>query len=196
MKADAVTPFLKGWYASGDDDDLGNGSERLPYTSVDEMGNSFATYAFYGSRPGSDRDCLIGRSMAGTWGVGLRIRDLSFMDKLKHHLRVNLIGGSNDPGILKSIHEKTGVWMSPNNYDGQTIMGMDTMYLTRNDTILECGIKNDYQIYENLKFSLDFSYMALWLDKSDDVWGQSRINGRNDDVRDAWNITAGFTYTF
>lgn len=58
------------------------------------------------------------------------------------------------------------------------------------------GIKNDYQIYENLKFSLDFSYMALWLDKSDDVWGQSRINGRNDDVRDAWNITAGFTYTF
>ena len=86
--------------------------------------------------------------------------------------------------------------MSPNNYDGQTIMGMDTMYLTRNDTILECGIKNDYQISENLKFSLDFSSMALWLDKSDDVWGQSRINGRNDDVRDAWNITAGFTYTF
>lgn len=195
-KLDWGIPVIVGWYASGDDDDLGNGSERLPYTSVDEMGNSFATYAFYGSRPGSDRDCLIGRSMAGTWGVGLRIRDLSFMDKLKHHLRVNLIGGSNDPGILKSIHEKTGVWMSPNNYDGQTIMGMDTMYLTRNDTILECGIKNDYQIYENLKFSLDFSYMALWLDKSDDVWGQSRINGRNDDVRDAWNITAGFTYTF
>ena len=195
-KLDWGIPGIVGWYASGDDDDLGNGSERLPYTSVDEMGNSFATYAFYGSRPGSDRDCLIGRSMAGTWGVGLRIRDLSFMDKLKHHLRVNLIGGSNDPGILKSIHEKTGVWMSPNDYDGQTIMGMDTMYLTRNDTILECGIKNDYQIYENLKFSLDFSYMALWLDKSDDVWGQSRINGRNDDVRDAWNITAGFTYTF
>ena len=77
------------------------------------MGNSFATYAFYGSRPGSDRDCLIGRSMAGTWGVGLRIRDLSFMDKLKHHLRVNLIGGSNDPGILKSIHEKTGSGCPP-----------------------------------------------------------------------------------
>lgn len=195
-KLDWAIPGLHGWYASGDDDDPSNGSERLPYTGLDEGGaRSFDNFAFGGGRPNTFRDARIAHSMAGTWGVGLYIRDASFFENWKHLLRVNYIGGTNDPGLLKALHRITGEWMAPNNPDGN-VLGMEGLYLTARDGALSFNFNNEWQMYENFRIYLDAAYIHPMLDTSSDVWGQSRMNGKSDDVRDAWNISCTFMYSF
>ncbi|QCC85811.1 hypothetical protein DDIC_07975 [Desulfovibrio desulfuricans] len=190
-------PGLVAWYTSGDDDDTSNGSERMPYTNVDEIGyGSFGSYAFFGGRPSTDRNSMIGHSMAGTWGVGARTTKISLLENLDSSIRINLIGGTNDPNLIKKLHGKTNIWMSPNNYSNENSTGMENLYMTTKDTALECGITNTYMIYENLKLGIDASYMKLFLDKSADVWGNSRMNGKSDNVKDSWNVSLYLAYNF
>ena len=47
-----------------------------------------------------------------------------------------------------------------------------------------------------LRLGFDFSYMKLFLDKSHDVWGNSRMNGKSDKVCDTWNFACFFGYSF
>ena len=49
---------------------------------------------------------------------------------------------------------------------------------------------------ENLKLLVEANYIALWLDKTDDVWGQSLPGGDHRDIRDAWNVSVLFIYSF
>lgn len=197
-KLDWGTPGIVGWYASGDDSDLSNGSERLPYLNRDETGGgSFSNYAFHAGRPSTQRDAVISHNPAGTWGVGLRLRDVRWPAKFNHTLRANLIGGTNDPGIVHEIYNKYGVHMAPNNWtmsDGSTFRGTENLYMTKGDYALELGIRTDYKLYENFTIGFDFSYVALWLDK--DVWGKSAMNGRDDTVADTWNASMIFIYNF
>ena len=188
-------PGIYGWYASGDDDDRGNGSERMPYLSVANVHNAWSHYAFNGNEYIS-REGAVGNGMTGTWGVGFRLKDMSFLEDLKHTFHISLLGGTNDPGILKKYHERTGEWMAPNNPEGTTKVGRENLYLTTRDYALEFGLLNEYKIYDNLQVNLEASYIALWLDKSDDVWGQSLTGGDHRDIRDAWNVSVLFIYSF
>ena len=67
---------------------------------------------------------------------------------------------------------------------------------TDHDSAMEFGVTSVLDVYENLKVALDVGYIALWLDKSEDVWGSSKINGRDDTTRDAWNANLMFLYSF
>lgn len=195
-KFDWGTPGIYGWYSSGDDDDLGNGSERMP-TVVNDYGVCSFSGTFIGpDMNGLERDRVIGNNLVGTWSLGFRLKNISFIEDLKHTFHVSLLGGTNDPGILEKYHDRTGVWMSPNNPKGQgkDSIGRENMYLTTNDYALEIGLINTYKIYENLQVNLEANYVALWLDKSDDVWGRS-LAGRNS-TKDAWNISTLFIYSF
>lgn len=186
-------PGLHAWYASGDDANPDNGSERLPYTNLDDGGiRSFGTFAFGGGRPNTTRDARIAHSMAGTWGVGLTLTGVSFFEDLTHAVRLNLIGGTNDPALLPALQRRTGIWMAPN----ETALGKEGLYLTRNDTALEINLNNDFKLYENLKIALDAAYIHLWLDTSANVWGQSRMNGVSDSVHDAWLLSCTVIYSF
>ncbi len=192
-KTDFGIPGLVAWYASGDDDDLGNGSERMPYLSVSNGDNGFSNYAFDGGKYIA-REGAIGSSMAGTWGVGLRIKDVSFVENLKHALRINLIGGTNDPGILKKLYRQGKYEVV--NTSGTT--GIDNLYMTQGDTALEIGLLNEYKMYENFTIALDANYIAMWMsdDKYNGVKKQlSGISGGHD-VRDAWNVSVSFAYEF
>ncbi len=189
-------PGIHGWYGSGDDDDVSNGSERMPYTGLDEGGsNTFDNFAFGGGQPNTFRDARIGHSMVGTWGVGGYVKDLSFIENVTHVLRVNYIGGTNDPGLLKKLHRITGEWMPPNNPDS-TVIGMEGLYLTTYDGALSVNLNTKWQVYENFRISVDAGYIHPWLDQSASVWGRSRMNGVSDDVRDAWSINSAFVYQF
>ncbi len=193
-KFDWGIPGLVAWYASGDDDDLSNGSERLPYFDRDETGGgSFSNYAFHAGRPSTQRDAVISHNPAGTWGVGLRLRELEMPVKVKHTLRANLIGGTNDPGIVHAVNRKYGIQMTPNNYDGR-MLGTEHLYMTKGDYALELGIRSDYKMYENFTIGFDFSYIFAWLDKG--VWGDSQMNGKDDTVADSWNASLIFMYNF
>lgn len=194
-KLDWTTLGLFGWYSSGDDSDTGNGSERLPTISNDYGVASFSGTFIGPDINGLERDRVIGNNLVGTWGVGFRLKDMSFFEDLKHTFHISLLGGTNDPGILKEYHRKTGTWMTPNKLGGQTTetIGRENMYLTTRDYALEFGLLNEISIYENFTLNVEASYVALWLDKSDEVWGNA-LKGQ--DVRDAWNVSMLFIYSF
>ena len=76
--------------------------------------------------------------MAGTWGIGGRLKDMSFIDELKTTFRVNYIGGTNSPTMAKKM-SLAGLWANSGS-DG--VVGMDAMYLTTGDSALEFGLSN------------------------------------------------------
>ena len=127
--------------------------------------------------------------------MGFRLKNMSFLEDLKHTFHISLLGGTNDPGILDEYHDRFGTWMKPNKLSGQTkdVVDRENMYLTTRDYAMEVGLLNQYQIYENFSVNVEASYVALWLDKSDDVWGHA-LDGQ--EINDAWNVSVLFIYSF
>ena len=191
-KLDWATPGLYGWYASGDDSNPANGSERLPSLDGNNT-NKYSNFAFDGD-PYIARDAVVGHSMAGTWGIGARLKDMSFIEDLKHTFRVNYIGGTNSTTMAKKM-SLNGLWANSGGTDN--VMGMDALYLTTGDSALEFGLSNYYKMYDNFTISLEADYIALWLDTSKSAWGARHKEGRSiPQTKDAWNINASFVYSF
>ena len=185
-KLDWGTPGIFGWYASGDDGNVKNGSERLPsiagagnFTSFMGDGNlAWGTgYNFYDNN----------LTYAGTWGVGLQIADVSFVEDLKHTFRVAYWGGTNSPSMVKYMGSGVA-W-------DDTTAAQDGPYLTTNDGLLEFNLVNSWQIYENLEANLELGYIVNMMDK--DTWDKSYISEqRNWSKQDAWKAQLIFAYTF
>ena len=193
-KLDWGTPGLYGWYGSGDDSNPRNGSERMPVVSANGN-NDFSNFAFNGN-PYIAREGILGSTMVGTWGIGARLKDMSFLEDLKHTLRVNFMGGTNAPKMAKYVGQdlgKRGVY----DVNGRA-NAYDPMYLTTDDYALEIGLTNTYKMYDNFTVMLDAAYVALWLDDSRSTWGKnpgrSALGG--DGVYDAWNVNLSFVYSF
>ena len=185
-KMDWGTPGIFGWYASGDDGNVKNGSERLPsiagagnFTSFMGDGNlAWGTgYNFYDNN----------LTYAGTWGVGLQIADVSFVEDLKHTFRVAYWGGTNSPSMVKYMGSGVA-W-------DDTTAAQDGPYLTTNDGLLEFNLVNSWQIYENLEANLELGYIVNMMDK--DTWDKSYITEkRNWSKQDAWKAQLIFAYSF
>ena len=184
-KMDWGTPGIFGWYASGDDGNVKNGSERLPsiagagnFTSFMGDGNlAWGTgYYFYDNN----------LTYAGTWGVGLQIADVSFVEDLKHTFRVAYWGGTNSPSMVKYMGSGVA-W-------DDTTAAQDGPYLTTNDGLLEFNLVNSWQIYENLEANLELGYIVNMMDK--DTWDKSYVSERNWSKQDAWKAQLIFAYTF
>ena len=185
-KMDWGTPGIFGWYASGDDGNVKNGSERLPsiagagnFTSFMGDGNlAWGTgYNFYDNN----------LTYAGTWGVGLQIADVSFVEDLKHTFRVAYWGGTNSPSMVKYMGSGVA-W-------NDTTATQDGPYLTTNDGLLEFNLVNSWQIYENLEANLELGYIVNMMDK--DTWDKSYISEqRNWSKQDAWKAQLIFAYSF
>ena len=195
-KLDWGTPGLYGWYSTGDDNNPRNGSERMPVVSANGN-NQFSNFAFNGN-PYIAREGVLGSTMVGTWGIGARLKDVSFLEDLKHTLRVNFMGGTNAPKMAKYVSdyapfEKRGVKAVD-----KGSFSYDPMYLTTDDYALEIGLTNTYKMYDNFTVMLDAAYVALWLDDSTSTWGKnpgrSALGG--DGVYDAWNVNLSFVYSF
>ena len=182
-KMDWGTPGIFGWDASGDDGNVKNGSERMP--TVSGCGN-FMSFMGDGNYGWSSADSLYDRNLTytGTWGIGLRIHDLSFVEDLKHSFRVAYWGGTNSPSMAKYVEHSWG-WDNGLDKDGH--------YLTTNDGLLEFNLVNSYQIYENLEANLELGYIVNMMD--DDTWKRSY---RSDSYKkqDAWKAQLIFAYSF
>lgn len=193
-KLDWGTPGLYAWYGSGDDNNPRNGSERMPVISANGN-NQFSNFAFNGN-PYIAREGVLGTNMTGTWGIGARLKDVSFVEDLKHTLRVNFMGGTNAPKMAKyvshtSFKDSASVTQYGTSYD--------PMYLTTDDYALEIGLTNTYKMYDNFTVMLDASYLALWLDDSRSTWGKNPMANfakGGDGVYDAWNVNLSFVYSF
>ena len=180
-KLDWGTPGIFGWYSSGDDGNVKNGSERMPTLSGCANFMSFMGDGNYGW--GDTRLYDRNLTYAGTWGIGLRIHDLSFVEDLKHSFRVAYWGGTNSPAMAKYVSSSYG-------WDNGTPEGP---YLTTNDGLLEFNLVNSYQIYENLEANLELGYIVNMVD--DDTWKRSY---RSDSYKkqDAWKAQLIFAYSF
>ncbi len=200
-KMDWGIPGLVAWYSSGDNSDLGDGSERMPYLSTGNGDNDFSYYAFDGN-PYISREGAIGTSMAGTWGVGLRVKDVSFVEDLKHSLRLNLIGGTNNHKIFKQLAKWGDLHGLASEYGIGALnsgVGIPSLYLTDQDTALEVSLHNEYQMYENFKIALTGSYIALWLADTKYEGVRRQLMGASEassGSRDAWNVNVSFVYSF
>ena len=196
-KLDWGTPGLYGWYGSGDDSNPRNGSERMPVVSANGN-NDFSNFAFNGN-PYIAREGILGTTMVGTWGIGARLKDVSFLEDLKHTLRVNFMGGTNAPKMAKYIRDYGNPYAKHGVSDvARYATAYDPMYLTTDDTALEIGLTNTYKMYDNFTVMLDASYVALWLEDSRSVWGKNPGRGAlgGDGVYDAWNVNLSFVYSF
>ncbi len=178
-KLDWGTPGIFGWYASGDNyDDAKDGQfGRMPVVGTDD-GFAPTTFGFPGTYSiGSDS--VVGVTGVGTWGVGIQIADMSFIEDLSHTLRVAYYQGTNDNDVIKK------------GYDGSdwptTHTGAESMYLTTKDHAWEVNFDHQYQIYENLTAVLELGYINLHLDS--DTWTDHKTD-------DAWKAQVMFQYSF
>lgn len=193
------TPGIYGWYSSGDDGDPANGSERMPTIEANNEGtNSVAGFGTLGTWP-LGRDTLLGSTLVGTWGLGLRVCDISFFENLSHTIHLNYYQGTNSAGMARHIKGAGGPdIVRPNGTDFNTA-NYYGLYLTDRDRAMEVGIMSTYTLHENLKLLVEANYIALWLDNSRDVWGGYHAGGRRyaaNSTEDAWNMNVSFIYKF
>ena len=196
-KLDWGTPGIYGWYGSGDDSNPKNGSERMPVVSANGN-NDFSNFAFNGN-PYIAREGILGSTMVGTWGVGVRLKDVSFLEDLKHTLRVNFMGGTNAPKMAKYVRENDALYKRGVENYGMGGDAFDPIYLTTEDYALEIGLTNTYKMYDNFTIMLDAAYIAMWLDDSRNTWGKNAMSGftgRDGGTYDAWNVNLSFVYSF
>ena len=204
-KTDWGIPGIYAWYSSGDDDDPTNGSERLPSFNVENGYNAYSGLGSLGN-PYIGRDGIVGDTLIGTWGIGVRLKDFSFMDDLKHTLRINYFGGTNSPAMAGYINGRHGANRAPFNlnpnyivrrssmdYNLQAFSG-NSLYLTTMDSAMEFSLASTYKIYENLEMYVQMDYIALWLDSN--TWKYSYSSNSSPSTRDAWNINVSFVYNF
>ncbi|MDD6181139.1 MAG: outer membrane homotrimeric porin, partial [Desulfovibrionaceae bacterium] len=172
-KMDWGTPGLYAWYASGEDGDSSNGSERMIF--LDGPASDLSTIMAGNGHPYiGARGCVLGTNQVGTWGVGVRVKDMSFVEGLKHTFRVNYLQGTNDK-------------------DGVKAWGADTMAynLSTDEKGVEIGLTNVYQIYENLEMYNDISYISIATDS--DIRKGTKVGSG---YADAWNVNVSFVYSF
>jgi len=194
-KLDWAIPGIYGWYSSGDDGNPANGSERMPYIAP-TGNNEFSNFAFSGGKQ-YWREATLSDNMIGTWGIGARLKDMSFIEDLKHTFHINFMGGTNSTTMTRYLGNNAdfGAWGSFNGNTGRDL-GSEPIYMTTNDYAMEIGLHNAYKMYENFNVYLDANYIAMWADHSRKVWGRSAINGKDDTVCDPWNIKLSFVYSF
>ena len=177
-KMDWATPGLFGWYATGDDNSVKNGSERMP--SLVPNG-SLTSYMGDGNMGWLRQD--YGVDYAGSWGIGAQLKDMSFLEDLKHTFRVAYWGGTNSTSMVKYM---------PNAYSWNDGLGV-TPYLTTRDGLVEFNLVNSYKIYQNLEMNLELDYMVNCMDNS--TWKKAQ-NPSSFSKQDMYQAKVVFAYSF
>ncbi len=172
MKLSVATPFLKGWYASGDDADSEDSGRMLSVDGGAAFDASGTYFDYYSQISGTPDVC----SAAGTWGVQLGVKEVSFIEDLSHQLSVSYFQGTNNTNRITA----TGASFVNHKDDGP--IG----YMTTADSAWSIDFMNSYKLYQNLTANLLLSYLVTDFDK--DVWGQ--------DYDNIFRGTLNFTYAF
>jgi hypothetical protein len=136
-KLDMLTATLFGTYGSGADEDadedsylptLAEGWELTPYLGGARAFNTGVSdgFATLGLGDGSDG--------TGIWSVGLKLSDITFVDKLSHTLTIAYAEGTSDKDANRLWDEKDSAW--------------------------EVYMVNKYMLYENLAAINELGYFA------------------------------------
>ena len=185
-KFDWGTPGIFGWWSSGDSSSANETMQlgRMPILSTD-TGWQATTFGALGSPNIATEGAVIG-SATGTWGIGIQIAKMSFIQDLSHTIRVAYYQGTNSSDLVEK-----GGWYASTRAAGD-------MYLTDKDHAIEVNFDHEYKIYENLTALLELGYIHLSLDE--DTWNSNRNafrrNRDGDDGNNAWKAQLQFQYKF
>ncbi|MBQ9405711.1 MAG: outer membrane homotrimeric porin [Desulfovibrio sp.] len=184
-------PGIFGWYASGDNGDMKNGSGRLPTVAGAGYFTSFMGCDGIDMWADGTRGFFYEKNLtyAGTWGVGLQVRDVSFLEDLSHTFRVALWGGTNSPSMVKYFDDRQSAWAGNDGY-----YSYDGPYLTTHDNLLEFNLDNTWKAYENLAVKLDLGYIVNMYDTG--TWNRSWMQDSKVEKKDAWKAQLMFEYSF
>ncbi len=176
---DVLTPQIFGWWSTGEDGSIRNGSERMPTIMPNwGPGNNF----LFDSSQELAKDYTQGVNPTGSWGLGAALDKISFVEKLSHRLSLVYLRGTNAASAIRNLN----LLLGSNPY---YTMGRD---LTQGEYIVGVGFDNTYQIYENLGFVTETGWAHGDFEKS--VWGRRLVNKARDG--DLWHAAFGLKYTF
>lgn len=183
-----MTPQLFFAWSSGEDGNATTGSNsgaghRMPMV----VASSYSLGSFWMS--GASGKALAGSTSVGTarsnlansmgfWTVGLNLKDITFLEGLKHTFTVMYVQGTNSKDI-GPVYNTSATDVNNIQY-GQT--------LTTKDSLWEVDLNTSYAIYKELTAYLELGYIAPSFSKS--VWGDS--NGGDA----ATKIAVGLGYNF
>ncbi|QLA18929.1 outer membrane homotrimeric porin [Desulfolutivibrio sulfoxidireducens] len=205
---DVLTPSIFGWWSTGEDGSWSNGSERMPYTFSSWNGGT--SFLFDGGQElGADSNMYM--NPVGTWGIGVSLQDISFIEKLTHRITVVYTQGTNSSKAFRAMNwtnplvtafptavYMTGAWNQAAwygvdyNYPSYGSNGLFTMGrdLTVEEYVIGVSFDHKYMIYENLAAILETGYAHGSFQKS--VWGP-RLTEK---ASDAWRVALGLQYKF
>lgn len=192
-KFDWGTPGLFGWYASGDSG-VKDGSGRMPYLDGWGSFTSFLGDGIYawslGGGGSRSSGYEISSMYSGTWGIGAQIKNISFIENLKHTVRATYWGGTNAPSMAKYMLSDSG-----SHSKGWDQIGDSFMYLTTQDSLLEFNLDSTYKIYDNLEAIVELGYVVNGMDKG--LW-QKHAAGANAQWQkaDAYKAAVLLKYSF
>lgn len=153
-KTDFVTPGLTFWYASGDDANALDGSERMPVIDTDVALTSFG----YDGGMYNRSSTFNGTDISGSWGIMAELKDISFIEALSHAFRVAMVKGTNNTEMVRG-----GVVAR----DAMATVG-NNMYLTTKDKLWEVNFDSQYKLYEGLTLAFELGY--IYLDADKELW--------------------------
>ena len=163
-RLDWGTPGIFGWYASGDDFEDWRDDRRLGRLPSIRPDNNFSSFGSDGGFGISPDEYLTGWNNAGTWGLGIQIQRMSFIEDLSHTIRFIYYNGTNDKDMVtNSAGSNTAINSRLAGYS------KGANYLTTKDHAYEINFDHRYQIYENLAAVLELGYISI--DRSEKVWG-------------------------
>ena len=175
MKTSFATPFVRGWYASGDDADS-RGSGRM--LSVGDRG-SFDASSIYFDANGLLSATIDRCNPAGTWGVQAGVKNVSFIEDLTHALSVTYFQGTNNSNRLDGYD---AAWYAEPD---------DVTYMTTKDSAWSIDFLSSYKLYQNLTANLLLSYLITDFDENIRPLGDGHYKFDN-----AFRGTLNFTYAF
>ncbi|MHC1712627.1 MAG: outer membrane homotrimeric porin [Solidesulfovibrio sp.] len=188
---DMVTPQVFGFWSTGEDSSIRNGSERLPHfypgsgnggehNGGSQSWNAGNSFLFDGGQElvkGSN----MGVNPVGSWGIGASFKNISFMEKLTHLLTIAYAHGNNS---AQAIRYSNSVLVSNPVFN----MGRD---LTEKEWVVGLNFDSKYMLYENLALIMETG----WAHPSEfqkSVWTRRLANK----AEEAWKVAFGLKYTF
>ena len=176
---DVLTPQVFGWWSTGEDGSVRNGSERLPQILPNwGPGNSF----LFDDSQELGKESNMGANPVGAWGLGASLNNISFIEKLSHILTFTYMRGNNQPGAIR----KMNLLLGSNPY---YTMGRD---LTTEESLLSVNFDTKYMIYENLAAVMETGWAHG--DFQSSVWGHRLASKAREG--DAYKVAFGLTYKF
>lgn len=173
-------PTLGAWWASGEDDNLGNGSERMP-VMMSHFGIGGSWLFACGQDLSNDN---LGASPLGAMGLFASIRELSLIENLSQTLTLTAMAGTSSArGMRRAVAASGG-------NGAYLTMGRE---LAEGERLYGLNYDSRYRLNENLSLIVESGW-ARMTGANGAIWNGTRnFTGH---VADAWKAALGFRYVF